>query len=439
MSSLRLPCRPWRPRRLYQKIYIAILIASAIVFFTVALTVRVFVNPDRHEDAFRTFAEMMAPTLPRADAPPARQAQAIAGWSRRAGVRIALYDAGRHLIASAGGEPALPPPAMAQSGSGWTDSGPGTPYALRLSDGRWLLLMIVSHDLPFPLGLMGVLALLAIAIGVGALPVVRRITRRLDDLRRGVEALGGGDLAARVALSGEDEVDSLALSFNRSAERIESLVRAQNRLLANASHELRSPLARIQMALGLLPQQQNTDVWAEIRTNLAELDQLIEEILLASRLEAGGHGPVGHVERVDFTALVAEECARADADLTGTLVEVDGDARLLRRLIRNLLENARRYGAGSVIEVVLSADDGLRAVLEIRDRGPGVPPAERERIFEPFYRLAGSSERAGGVGLGLSLVRTIARQHAGQVVCLARTGGGSRFVFSMPLPLRSPS
>jgi signal transduction histidine kinase len=105
---------------------------------------------------------------------------------------------------------------------------------------------------------------------------------------------------------------------------------------------------------------------------------------------------------------------------------VDGDPRLLRRMVRNLLENARRHGAGTPVEV-RAWREASGPAFEVLDRGPGVPEAERERIFEPFHRLAGHGEGSGGVGLGLSLVRQIARRHGASVACLPREGGGSRF------------
>jgi signal transduction histidine kinase len=114
---------------------------------------------------------------------------------------------------------------------------------------------------------------------------------------------------------------------------------------------------------------------------------------------------------------------------------VPGIAKLLRRVLRNLLENARRYGT-SDIEVALSIDAtsaGAWVCLSVSDRGPGVPPELRERIFEPFYRLPGASEREGGVGLGLSLVRSIVQRHGGQVHCVDRENGGARFVVRLPV------
>jgi signal transduction histidine kinase len=281
-----------------------------------------------------------------------------------------------------------------------------------------------------PLGLVLTLGLLAIGVAVGAYPVVRRATRRLERLQASVEALGAGDLAARVTVEGRDEVATLASSFNRSAERIERLVSAHKTLLANASHELRSPLARIRMAVEMLKTDAKPELRTELERDIAELDVLVDEILLASRLDAGP-APDAR-EDVDFLALAAEECARVDAALDGEPVTVRGEPRLLRRLIRNLLENARRYGAGSPIEVRVGRSAHGGAELRVCDRGPGVPEAERERIFEPFYRPAGAREREGGVGLGLALVRQIARRHGGDATCLARDGGGSCFAVLLP-------
>jgi signal transduction histidine kinase len=145
---------------------------------------------------------------------------------------------------------------------------------------------------------------------------------------------------------------------------------------------------------------------------------------------------VGTVESVDLIGLAAEECARIDADLemqTDGPLEVQGIAKLLRRAVRNLLENARRYSEGE-ITLSLSKQDGM-ALIRVEDHGPGVPKAQRERIFEKFYRLPGASERSGGVGLGLSLVRSIAERHGGTVHCEARQDGrsGASFVICLPL------
>ncbi len=282
-----------------------------------------------------------------------------------------------------------------------------------------------------PSGLLWMLGITALAVVIGSYPIIRRLTQRLEALRRGVERWGEGDLSARVDESGSDEAAFLARRFNHAAQRVETLVESHKSLLANASHELRSPLARIRMGIELMGEG-SPAARAEITRNIAELDQLIDEILLASRLDARATD-VGTLEPVDLAGLAAEESARADAELAtagaGPFV-VQGVARLLRRAIRNLLENARRYADGPV-RVDMAVEDG-NVVLRVRDRGPGVPPAQRERIFEPFYRLPGASERDGGVGLGLALVRSIARRHNGQVHCEDQPGGGACFTLRLP-------
>jgi signal transduction histidine kinase len=232
---------------------------------------------------------------------------------------------------------------------------------------------------------------------------------------------------------GSDELAFLAQRFNHAAERLETLLKAHKSLLANASHELRTPLARIRMGMELMGPSSSPAFQEEIRRNIGELDQLVDEILLASRLDAK-ESDVGTIEQVDLTGLVAEECAHTGAELVPSddehSVVVDGVAKLLRRAVRNLLENARRYSDGPV--TVELKRDGDAAVLRVSDRGPGVPPSQRERIFEPFYRLPGASERHGGVGLGLALVRSIVQRHHGSVHCEDAPGGGASFVLRVP-------
>ncbi len=285
-----------------------------------------------------------------------------------------------------------------------------------------------------PLGFFWLLPIVAVAVALGAYPVIRRLTKRLEALQAGVERWGQGDLSTRVQVEGKDEVAFLAERFNQAAERIEQLLGSHKTLLANASHELRSPLARIRMSLELLGQEGPAAQREEIGRSIRELDQLIDEILLASRLDR--QGDAEPFEEVDLMGLAAEECARSGAQLhiepadVGQGMLLQGSPRLLRRLLRNLLENAQRHGKGEVRASIERL--GAQWVLRVRDHGPGVPPAERERIFEPFYRLSGRSEQSGGAGLGLALVKTIAERHGGSVACEEALGGGAMFVVRLP-------
>jgi signal transduction histidine kinase len=273
------------------------------------------------------------------------------------------------------------------------------------------------------------LGLLALAIGAGAYPIVRQISRRLERLQRGVESLGAGDLTARVAVEGRDEVARLAGSFNRAAGQIEQLVRSHKTLLANASHELRTPLARIRLALELIKGSADQKLKAGLEQDIAELDWLVDEILLASRLDAVTESTA--TEELDLLALAAEECARYDhVQLEGVAIGLRGDARLLRRLLRNLLENARHHGAPPT-QVRIGRDDA-GATVAVWDSGPGVPQSEFENVFQPFYQPK-YTHRRSGTGLGLALVRQIARLHGGEARCAVMDDGRSFFIVSLQI------
>jgi signal transduction histidine kinase len=480
-------------RTLYLRIYLTVVAALALFAGVSGWLVQRHVAQEREhfvasaQERANAWAELLQRALPGADAPVAEQAAALADWSERLRLPLALDDAqGRRIGASD----------SFRAESGDIGAAPRRTAAVALADGRVLWIQrpllrrgpqdggpgaraggppgtmagpmsgpmagpggaLMHHGagggmargfgtpppddpplrgwplpwLPGGLGLAALLLVLLLAVAAGAWPVVRRLTRRLEALKRGVEAFGDGQLQQRVSEDGRDEVAALAASFNRAAARIEALLRSHQSLLANASHELRSPLARLKMAVAMLdeaPPAQRERLRGEIHANIGELDALVEEVLLASRLDAGAAEPAH--EPVELLALAAEEGARFDAAVDGETVELRGSERLLRRALRNLLENARRYGGGEVALGVRRAGD--RAELRVCDRGPGVPEAFRERIFEPFFRLPGHAEREGGIGLGLALVRQIARTHGGDVRCEPRPGGGSCFVLGLPV------
>jgi signal transduction histidine kinase len=433
------------------------------------------------------WAELVQRALPSADAPVAEQAEALLEWSARLRVPLALDDRRGDRIAASDSflrrdtergvsstavrlddgrtlwlarrvmrrPPPEGPPGEEivawRNGSGAVlmlrsqrgpllgDHAPGPVLGERAAPVRPMPpLLPLPFGLPGAVGPLVLVALLFVAVAAGAYPVVRRLTRRLEALKQGVQAFGAGDLAQRVDDAGKDEVAAVAATFNLAAERIEALVRSHQNLLANASHELRSPLARLKMAVAMyaeLPEAQRAGLKREIDTNVAELDALVEEVLLASRLDAGA--ALDLTDPVDLLGIAAEEAARVDAEVEAQgeprhLVR-PGNDRLLRRALRNLLENARRYGGGEIRAQVVAAADGA-VQLRVCDRGAGVPADLRERIFEPYFRLPGHAEREGGVGLGLSLVRQIAAAHGGSAHCEPRDGGGSCFVIRLPRP-----
>jgi signal transduction histidine kinase len=424
-------------RRLYQKIYLvflASLLAVGVVISGLAWRIGQANLP--HKEALELAGELAFAALPPADAPPREQQRAVERLGGRLRVDMALFDQNRTLVAAVGRP--LPALAGARETGGWLH-GRGRPaWSFRLPDGRWL---VARPPLPptWPLfGLTVFLAAMAVAIAIFAYPVVRGLTRRLERLKTGVETLGAGHLATRVPVEGRDEVAQLAASFNRAAARIEELVGAHRLLLANASHELRTPLSRIRLGVELFESKPSPKIKADLARDVAELDDLIEEILLASRLDVATAPPL--LEDVDLLALAAEECARYDGcSLDGDTVALRGDARLLRRLLRNLLDNAQRHGRPPV-RVELRRD-GLCASLAVIDSGDGIPPAAREQVFQPFRRLhapslsacASGEMKSGGAGLGLALVRQIARLHGGDAMATARPDAKSCIVVTLPV------
>lgn len=299
----------------------------------------------------------------------------------------------------------------------------------------------IAEPLPLPIWML-VFIFIAMILSLGTYPFVRRLTTRLSQLQQTVSAFGRGELGSRSAIDGSDEVAQLAQGFNLAAERIEALVAAHRRLLANASHELRTPLTRIRMGVELLSASTDGGHRLELTKDLRELDDLIEEILLASRLEALPNGNEPEPE-IDLLALIAEECARYDnvdfefppSDRAKHTMWMRGNERLLRRLVRNLLENARRHGEPPTLLRLLLEDDVLE--LHVTDAGAGVERADRDRVFEPFFQGRNAEENVGS-GLGLSLVQQISRYHGGNARCVDRVDGGSKFLVRIPRIRNSP-
>src|SRR5215831_8489552 len=409
-------------RRLYLQVYLTIVASLVLVVLTAGLLWHFFAGFGPFGQQFEVAGEVIAEFVPAASAPAAAQQQAIDRLAERLGADLALFSRTNERLAAAGRP--LPAPSRNGRTGGWMRTPVGPAASIPLPDGRHLVARLPPRQRPSALMLAAFLGAIALVVAIGARPVVRRLTGRLERLQRGVESLGAGDLAARVKVEGRDEVAHLAESFNQAAARIESLVNAHKMLLANASHELRTPLARIRLGLELVAAHPERK--AELEKDIAELDQLVDEILLVSRLDATEQLDVR--EAIDLAALAAEECARYDdCALEAKPVMVSGDPTLLRRMIRNLIENAKLHGRPPVEVSVAREED--RAVLNVLDHGPLIAEDARERLFSTFYRIPGTGS-AKGTGLGLALVRQIARRHGGDVSYNAERGNS----FTATLP-----
>ncbi len=409
--------------RLFLKIYLTLLASLAAV--AVASAAFVWLGKGEEDSSWQSQRARFITALIPPDMDRHSVEATLERFSRVFEADIAVYDRRGRLIASAG----RPLPRDIGEGPWRHDRGKFHTMVTELPDGRAVAARMERPFRPVGRNPLAYLALIAGVIGLAAYPVVRHLTRRLERLRAGVDAWGRGDFVARVPAEGRDEVAAVAKSFNKAADHVERLINSHRALLANASHELRSPLARLRMVIDLYEQAPDEHRKEEIVRNLAELDLLVEEILLASRLD--------HVEKleaqetVDVLALVSEEGARNGVEVSGTPATVTGDARLLGRLVRNLMQNALRHGGPPVIATVALADGMVE--LSVRDHGRGIADSESTRVFEPFYRPSGRSEAAGGWGLGLALVRQIAERHGGTVRYRSPPGGGACFIVTLPV------
>ena len=294
------------------------------------------------------------------------------------------------------------------------------------------------HRLPF-------VARLAIAIGVSGLVsfgLAALLTRPLRRLRAAAQAIAGGDLDARAGYAGRDEIAALARDFDAMADRVRDLLKAQRRLLRDVSHELRSPLARLRIALELSRRKGAAGLELErIEREADRLEHLVSDVLSLARLEAGktrlNRQPV---QLAEWLAAVIQDAAY-EAAASGKGVEferaddasVEADPVLLRSAIENVLRNAVRHTpqGSSVLVRLAIAGDG--AEITVRDHGEGVPEAELTRIFQPFTRVGEARERSrGGFGLGLAISRQAMEAHGGRIDAENVPGGGLRVRLHLP-------
>lgn len=319
----------------------------------------------------------------------------------------------------------------------------GNDYYMPLADGSVLHARPIQ---PFDLDIK-IYAYLLLALAA-LLAVVLWISYHWRDLRKlqaAAHAFGAGNLSTRVALSGRSNIYALSRQFNDMAERIEASIKQQREMMHGISHELKTPLARLEFGLALLDESDGTERMrerrAELRRDVRELDELVTELLTIGRLEQGASELAPMEVVVDaLIDSVAGNVANDIADRGLTLgVSTAGapaahvcDPKLVARALLNLIRNGARYASRTIL---LSAthDASGALVLSVDDDGPGIPVAERARVFEPFHRLDSSRDRqTGGFGLGLAIVRRVALVHDGDVRLEDSPLGGARFVISLP-------
>jgi two-component system sensor histidine kinase CpxA len=290
-------------------------------------------------------------------------------------------------------------------------------------------------------------------VGAGALLcylLAYSVASPITHLRQLTRQFSNGDLSARVTkpavLARRDEIGELARDFNHMASQIESLMQAQRRLIADVAHELRSPMTRLSLALGLVRRAASADgaSLARMSRELERLNALTAQLLTLSRLEY--LDKPGPQEKFDLAATVREIAADANFEATSLGVTVrlaecdsctiESTPELVRSAIENLVRNAVKY-TGPQTEVSIRLrhlKEQRRAEILVQDQGPGVPESELTHIFKPFYRIdAARDPHIGGAGLGLAITHRIARLHGGSVTAANRDGGGLEFRLTLPL------
>ncbi|MDK9719298.1 MAG: ATP-binding protein [Trichlorobacter sp.] len=315
-----------------------------------------------------------------------------------------------------------------------------------------------GRDLLLPppmLVVTGIQALIFLLVGAGICYLLAwRMSEPVHRLRQTVQQLAGGDLSARTGIAegdGGDEINDLGRDFDRMAERIESLLTSQKQLVRDISHELRSPLARLQVALGLARRKATSDVEPaldRIEQEAERLNTMIGELLTLSLLDSGT--ALDSAEPIDLGELLdqvvqdaAFEAAAGDRQVVlsaETDSQVSGNWELLRRAVENVVRNALRYTSEhAAVEVLLKQEHDCFAIIRVMDHGPGVPEIMLDEIFKPFSRVDEARDRqSGGAGIGLAITARAVALHGGCVTASNRSGGGLAVEIRLPLYAKQP-
>ena len=370
--------------------------------------------------------------------------------------QITLYDAGNNLILTTAQTPApplshdelqrlkregkiyYPPPKLFLAASVVRD-GAFAGYGL----------LAPGPILSFQPVLLTIILIFAV-VAVFSIIFARSLAIPIRRLSAAALAFGKGDFSVRTNIRRNDELGYLAKTFDEMAERVNGLLRSQKELLANVSHELRTPLARIRVALDIAAEgtsELDQKQWSDIVRDLEDLEQLIADVLMATRLdlEPKQHSQAElplRFEPVDpepFLRVIADrfrsmhQSHRLTLSVEGPLPAIMADPRLLRRVIENIIDNARKYSSQGSTITVRAHHDTAELVVELSDQGIGIAEADIGNVFKPFFRADRSRTRStGGVGLGLTLSQRIIEAHGGSITISSRINSGTTVRFLVP-------
>lgn len=432
---------------LFWRIFLSFWLAAALIagsFFFLGRSSSSAVI-DRNLEKLKTQAEIVAELWRNEGGQPAVMAW-LARQPREQGIGLMTVD----------GHPPFDHGRIGRMHGRWRGIGPVKPGVNVLPDGRILLatplpgiqppLMLVRrlhprqlHDIPMPLMLLLAAGIIALVSGVLAGILVRRIRR----LREAVNIISQGDLSARAELNGNDEVSALARDFNHMAERIDQMMASQRQLVSDVSHELRSPLARLRIALELAQRSSNpTSMLHKIGKEADELEQMVTQLLSLARMESGQ----ASLDRQAIDLCPLLEKIAEDANFEGATedrqvqlqhcdpVKIHIDPVLMHAAIENVVRNALRYSPPGKPVIIQSELRPGQLLIHIEDQGPGVPEQDLQRLFEPFTRVAEARDRdSGGFGLGLAMTGKILEAHGGSAQAVNATPTGLHVTLTLPL------
>lgn len=409
---------------------LTIIILMAITLLVIVGTFFIlFVLPSATAEAAQAFEQ-----LSRSIAETSPDYVAAQALSRRVHVRI-RYD-GPHGSWST--DPRVP--SMLDVREGRAPSWLGREYHLvSAADGSSYLFVwdYTDHVRGLHAKMLWLLLFLVIGVVCTAYAFQRRLLRPVRLLDDGVTRMSVGDLNVSVPVVTSDEFGALTDAFNKMVGRVKQMIQARDQLLLDVSHELRSPLTRLKVAMALLPEDENR---AGMIGDLGEMEAMIAELLELERMR-DGRGV--RCERLNFWPILAELAEAYGGDFPGARllghpheIWLDVDREKIRTVLRNLLENARKYSLPDSRPVEIEVEEGEGGILvRVRDDGPGIPETDLPNLFEPFYRVDRSrSRKTGGYGLGLSICKRIMEAHGGSIAVMNNHGRGACFILSFPKP-----
>ncbi|MEX2618016.1 MAG: ATP-binding protein [Alphaproteobacteria bacterium] len=310
----------------------------------------------------------------------------------------------------------------------------GLTLSIGMQDGRWMNVETLVTPPPpsWAVPTLSMVGGTAVVLVIIVIVLVRRVTRPLAQLASAAESLGRGADTAPLAEEGPLDIRRTTEAFNRMQERLQRFVRDRTQMLAAISHDLRTPITSIRLRAEFIEDAELRD---RIIATLAEMQRMTEATLAFAREDVTAE-PSRIVDIAALVDSVAADLADTGMDIAcdpAERIDITGRPDALKRVFRNLIENAVAYGQRARVAISTSQGD---AIITIEDDGPGIPEAARERVFEPFVRLEESRNReTGGIGLGLAIARTIVRAHGGDIALDNAAGGGLRVTVTLPLDI----